>query len=204
MITDDVNRENMRSTLRILERKILKRTGSCFSSEDVENFIEAAMFLKERGYSLADIVDRSRDTMEEYEILPEEDRDILDGLDYPSNLEKLLKEEKADEVVSLVTASVLFQAGHATGAETPGALFEEVVRGYDTRRIHSGRIRQTDNLALLMQDLLLQGMVTGPEGEIRIYDMAMGTGALLSGTAEKAGKKCPGAYNLLRTGSRPA
>ena len=53
MEINNTNRENIRSALKALERKVLNRAGGCFSGEDAENFIEAIVFLKERGYPLA-------------------------------------------------------------------------------------------------------------------------------------------------------
>ena len=90
MAINDTNRENIRSALKALERKVLNRAGGCFSGEDAENFIEAVVFLKERGYPLAAGRDSGSDALKTYESLPEEDREVLDGLGYPSNLGKLL------------------------------------------------------------------------------------------------------------------
>lgn len=191
MEINDTNRENIRSALKALERKVLNRAGGCFSGEDAENFIEAVVFLKERGYPLAAGRDSGSDAMKTYEGLPEEDREVLDGLGYPSNLGKLLDEGVAEAVIKLFGKSPLFQKGYGLETPSPGELFSAVVSCYETRRMHADTIRQGDNIAAIMQDLLLQGVRAGSGGTISIYDMAMGTGARLSGTGEKVREKCP-------------
>lgn len=188
---NDIDRENIKSALKALERKVLKKADGCFIGEDTENFIEAAVFIKERGHSFTASRDSDRDAMKTYESMPEEDKEILDGLGYPSCLQKLITEGKADAVIKLMGKSPLFQAECAPEEPSPGALFGEVVACYDTRRMHVGTIRQTDNITALMQDLLLQGVRAGSVGTISIYDMAMGTGARLSGIGEKVWEKCP-------------
>ena len=193
MITNDAYKENIRSAIKTLERRMLKKTRGFFSSDDVARFIEAAMFLKERGYSLAEVMDSGRDGAGKYESLPYEDREILDGLDYPSNLSKLLGGGKAEAVISLICGSPLFQLETGPELLCPGALFQEVVRRYDTWRNHGGKIRQEDNITMIMQDLLLYGTDAGPEEKIRIYDMAMSTGTMLSETGERVRKLHPGA-----------
>jgi hypothetical protein len=60
--------------------------------------------------------------------------------------------------------------------------------------MHAGTIRQGDNIAAIMQDLLLKGVKAGPDGRISVYDMAMGTGLMLSAVVEKAGEMCPKAH----------
>ena len=194
MEINDTNRENIRSALKALERKVLNRAGGCFSGEDAESFIEAVVFLKERGYPLAAGRDSGSDALKTYESLPEEDREVLDGLGYPSNLGKLLDGGVAEAVIKLFGKSPLFQEGYR--AETPslGDLFSEVVSCYETRRMHAGTIRQGDNIAAIMQDLLLKGIKSGPDVRISMYDMAMGTGLMLSAVAEKAGEMCPKAH----------
>ena len=194
MEINDTNRENIRSALKALERKVLNRAGGCFSGEDAESFIEAVVFLKERGYPLVAGRDSGSDALKTYESLPEEDREVLDGLGYPSNLGKLLDGGVAEAVIKLFGKSPLFQEGYR--AETPslGDLFSEVVSCYETRRMHAGTIRQGDNIAAIMQDLLLKGIKSGPDGRISVYDMAMGTGLMLSAVAEKAGEMCPKAH----------
>ena len=172
---------------------MLKKTRGFFSSDDVARFIEAAMFLKERGYSLAEVMDSGRNGAGKYESLPYEDREILDGLDYPSNLSKLLGGGKAEAVISLICGSPLLQLETGPEPLCPGALFQEVVRRYDTWRNHGGKIRQEDNITMIMQELLLHGTDAGPEEKIRIYDMAMGTGTMLSETGERVRKIHPGA-----------
>ena len=59
--------------------------------------------------------------------------------------------------------------------------------------IPGGKIRQEDNITMIMQDLLLYGTDAGPEEKIRIYDMAMSTGTMLSETGERVRKIHPGA-----------
>ena len=194
MAINDTNRENIRSALKALERKVLNRAGGCFSGEDAENFIEAVVFLKERGYPLAAGRDSGSDALKTYESLPEEDREVLDGLGYPSNLGKLLDEGVAEAVIKLFCKSPLFQRGYGLETLSAGELFAEVVSCYDTRRMHAGTIRQGDNIAAIMQDLLLKGVKAGPDGRISVYDMAMGTGLMLSAVAEKAGVMCPKAH----------
>lgn len=190
---NDIDRENIKSALKVLERKVLKKADGCFIGEDTENFIEAAVFIKERGHSFTASRDSDRDAMKTYESMPEEDKEILDGLGYPSCLQKLITEGKADAVIKLMGKSPLFQAECAPEEPSPGALFGEVVACYDTRRLHTGTIRQTDNITALMQDLLLQGIRAGSGKRISIYDMAMGSGSMLSVTGEKVREKCPGA-----------
>ena len=187
MEINNTNRENIRSALKALERKVLNRAGGCFSGEDAENFIEAIVFLKERGYPLAAGRDSGNNALKTYESLPEEDREVLDGLDYPSNLGKLIDEGVAEAVMKLFGKSPLFQEGYGPETPSPGDLFSAVVSCYDTRRMHADTIRQGDNIAAIIQDLLLKGIKAGPDARIGVYDMAMGTGLMLSAVAEKAG-----------------
>ena len=194
MEINNTNRENIRSALKALERKVLNRAGGCFSGEDAENFIEAIVFLKERGYPLAAGRDSGNNALKTYESLPEEDREVLDGLDYPSNLGKLIDEGVAEAVMKLFGKSPLFQEGYGPETPSPGDLFSAVVSCYDTRRMHADTIRQGDNIAAIIQDLLLKGIKAGPDARIGVYDMAMGTGLMLSAVAEKAGVMCPKAH----------
>ena len=194
MEINNTNRENIRSALKALERKVLNRAGGCFSGEDAENFIEAIVFLKERGYPLAAGRDSGNNALKKQESLPEEDREVLDGLDYPSNLGKLIDEGVAEAVMKLFGKSPLFQEGYGPETPSPGDLFSAVVSCYDTRRMHADTIRQGDNIAAIIQDLLLKGIKAGPDARIGVYDMAMGTGLMLSAVAEKAGVMCPKAH----------
>ena len=194
MEINNTNRENIRSALKALERKVLNRAGGCFSGEDAENFIEAIVFLKERGYPLAAGRDSGNNVLKTNESLPEEDREVLDGLDYPSNLGKLIDEGVAEAVMKLFGKSPLFQEGYGPETPSPGDLFSAVVSCYDTRRMHADTIRQGDNIAAIIQDLLLKGIKAGPDARIGVYDMAMGTGLMLSAVAEKAGEMCPKAH----------
>ena len=194
MEINNTNRENIRSALKALERKVLNRAGGCFSGEDAENFIEAIVFLKERGYPLAAGRDSGNNALKTDESLPEEDREVLDGLDYPSNLGKLIDEGVAEAVMKMFGKSPLFQEGYGPETPSPGDLFSAVVSCYDTRRMHADTIRQGDNIAAIIQDLLLKGIKAAPDARIGVYDMAMGTGLMLSAVAEKAGVMCPKAH----------
>ena len=185
MIADDKYRDHIKSTLLVLKKKMLRRTSDFFDSEDIRDYVEAVVFLKERGYSIG-----AEGTLERYEKLPEQDRRILDELDYPANLKKLISEGKLRAVIKTIVKSGLLQEEGGLEAPASGILFEEVVRCFDTWGMR-GTVRQMDNITEVMQELLLQGIRSGNDGEISIYDMAMGKGFLLFDAGDKAGELCP-------------
>lgn len=185
MIADDKYRDHIKSTLLVLKKKMLRRTSDFFDSEDIRDYVEAVVFLKERGYSI-----EAEGVLERYEKLPEQDRRILDELDYPANLKKLISEGKLRAVIKTIVKSGLLQEEGGLEAPSSGILFEEVVRCFDTWGMR-GTVRQMDNITEVMQELLLQGIRSGNDGEISIYDMATGKGFLLFDAGDKAGELCP-------------
>ena len=188
MIADGKYRDHIKSTLLVLKKKMLRRTSDFFDSEDIRDYVEAVVFLKERGYSI-----EAEGALERYEKMPEQDRRILDELDYLANLKKLISGGKLEAVLKLLVKSGLLQAENGSEAPAPGTLFEEVVIGYDNWGMR-GSVQQTDNISEVMQELLLQGFRPGTDGEISIYDMAMGKGFLLSGISSKVEKLYPQAH----------
>lgn len=181
----DAYRDYIKSTLLVLKKKILRSAGDFINGDEIRDFIEAVVFLKERGYSI-----EAEGALERYEDLPEQDREILDELNYPANLKKLISEGKLRAVIKTIVKSGLLQEEGGLEAPASGILFEEVVRCFDTWGMR-GTVRQMDNITEVMQELLLQGIRSGNDGEISIYDMAMGKGFLLFDAGDKAGELCP-------------
>ena len=48
----DAYRDYIKSTLLVLKKKILRSAGDFINGDEIRDFIEAVVFLKERGYSI--------------------------------------------------------------------------------------------------------------------------------------------------------
>lgn len=129
-------------------------------------------------------------------LLPEKDKDILNGLLFLATAQKIDAAGKLGRIVRVVKKHMpaLLAIASCEGAPVDAEnawLFEELVLFYDMLKNHDWH-RRSETVTWLMSALLLTGGPLPAEGKLTVYDMSIGAGTRLYAVRQAVKEVCPG------------